>query len=497
MGLPENDTLTVTDWTWRRGEHWLLTGSNESGAEKLAQRLAGRTLLGEERGMAETFVDPKSIRLVSFSESALLIEYERAHDDSDFTEGGIDPGRTAFRLISERSLLPLEDVTAHPVVEACGVAAFGHRGIKYLSTGEIRRLLLCEALVSEANLLILEDPFDGVDQAGRRVISSLLAAYMKGPGALLLVMERPAGIPDGITHALAMENHTVAFRGTLPEFLLRREKSHVTHDAAEELPVEKFPGALIPQPPATARNESGANEAEGNEPPLVEMNRVTVEWSGRKVLDSLTWKLEKGQHWLIRGPNGSGKTTFLELITGDNPQVYRNDVWLFGKKRGSGETIWEIKERMGIVSYKMHQEFRMVSDMDVESVILSGFHDSIGLYRQKGEEESLKARSWLELGGFAGREAERFSALSYGDQRAVLILRAVVKGPSILVLDEPCHGLDDKHRSRILALLEAIGNSGRTTLLHVTHDPDETLRCERNVLELRPGETPMYKAVRK
>ena len=375
------------------------------------------------------------------------------------------------------------------------MSAFGHRGIKYLSTGEIRRLLLCEALVSKAALLILEDPFDGVDQDGRRAISSLLAAYMNGPGALLLVMERPANIPDGITHALAMENHTVAFRGTLPDFLLLRERTRAPHGAAKGLSDGPIPEALIPPPPATVRPDQ--KESGENEPPLVEMNRVTVEWSGRKVLDSLSWKLEKGQHWLIRGPNGSGKTTFLELITGDNPQVYRNDVRLFGKKRGSGETIWEIKERMGIVSYKMHQEFRMVSDMDVESVILSGFHDSIGLYRQKGEEETLKARSWLELGGFAGREAERFSALSYGDQRAVLILRAVVKGPSILVLDEPCHGLDDNHRNRILALLEAIGNSGRTTLLHVTHDPDEALQCELNVLELRPGETPMYKEVRK
>jgi len=225
------------------------------------------------------------------------------------------------------------------------------------------------------------------------------------------------------------------------------------------------------------------------------MRDVTVEWSDRKVLDGLSWTLRRGEHWLIRGPNGSGKTTFLELITGDNPQVYRNDVRLFGTRRGSGETIWEIKEKLGIVSYRLHTEYRALGEYSLETVLLSGLHDSIGLYQQCGEEERLLAVQWLALAGFSGKERVPFRELSYGEQRAVLIARAAIKGPAILILDEPCHGLDAAHRTRVLSLLEAIAARGTTTLLHVTHDPTEALPCERNVLELRPGEEPMYRVV--
>jgi len=228
---------------------------------------------------------------------------------------------------------------------------------------------------------------------------------------------------------------------------------------------------------------------------LVEMRDVVVEWSDRRILDRLSWTLRRGEHWLIRGPNGSGKTTLLELITGDNPQVFRNDIRLFGKKRGSGETIWELKEKMGVVSYRLHTEYRSLGDLTLEAVVLSGLHDSIGLYQQCGEEERALAEKWLHLAGFAGRSATPFRDLSYGEQRAVLIARASIKQPPILILDEPCHGLDDTQRIRVLEVLQAIAENGTSTMLHVTHDPAEVLPCEKHILELCPGEKPMYRII--
>jgi len=228
---------------------------------------------------------------------------------------------------------------------------------------------------------------------------------------------------------------------------------------------------------------------------LIEMHHVNVGWDGHAVLSDLNWTLYEGEHWLIRGPNGSGKTTFLELITGDNMQVYSNDVRVFGSRRGSGETMWDIKAKLGIVSYRMHVEYRMLGGTALRDVVVSGFRDSIGLYGKATDMETAAAERWLSLGGFSGRGNEAFSALSYGEQRAVLILRAAVKCPLILVLDEPCHGLDENHRRRVLDLLETIAESGTTTLLHVTHESDETLACEKHILELHPGKTPMYKIV--
>ena len=201
-------------------------------------------------------------------------------------------------------------------------------------------------------------------------------------------------------------------------------------------------------------------------------------------------QVRAGEHWLVRGPNGSGKTTLLELITGDNMQVFCNNVSIFGRRRGTGETIWELKEKMGIVSYRLHLEYRMVGGTDIEAVLLSGFHDSIGLYQQRSQVEQMAVERWLEIGGFQGRGHEAFSSLSYGEQRAILILRAAVKCPPLLILDEPCHGLDGNQRSRILHLLETIAATGTTTLLHVTHDVTEVLTCEQHILELESRLSP-------
>ena len=214
-----------------------------------------------------------------------------------------------------------------------------------------------------------------------------------------------------------------------------------------------------------------------------------------EVLKDFSWEVLPGEHWFIRGPNGSGKTTLLELITGDNKQVFCNDVWLFGQKRGTGESIWDIKKNLGIVSYRLHVEYRMLGGTELENVIISGFHDSIGLYEKKTDMEIAAAKKWLKLAGFEGREHESFGNLSYGEQRAILIIRAAVKSPKIMILDEPCHGLDEQYRQKILDLLETVANSGTTTLLHVTHDPTEVLEAEKHILELCPGEKPMYKII--
>ena len=232
-----------------------------------------------------------------------------------------------------------------------------------------------------------------------------------------------------------------------------------------------------------------------NDEILVQMNNVNVGWGDNRVLKNLSWELKKGEHWLVRGPNGSGKTTFLELITGDNKQVFCNDVRLFGKKRGTGESIWDIKKQLGIVSYRLHVEYRMVGDTTLENVIISGFRDSIGLYETATDVERAAAKKWLELGGFQGRENNTFGSLSYGEQRAILILRSAVKCPKILILDEPCHGLDEQYRKKILQLMEEIAQGGTTTLLHVTHDASEVLSCEKHILELIPNHNPMYNII--
>ena len=485
-----NAILRSVTFSMRDGERWLVTGTNDSGASALISALAGKKgILPSDDGSYENgFGD--SVALVSLEAAAWLIEEERRRDDSDFVEGGVDIGRTPRAYIAE-TLSPSDVVRYpagqglenHPAAIQCGIARILDRGLKYLSTGEIRRTLFCRALTSKIRLLILDEPFDGLDAASRDSLSRLLSDGIPGTQTIV-AMDSPDGIPNFISHVLEISDGKVSFTGTRGDY-----ETSGSRDGARSIYAD------IGDALNDAREQSRIMMSEGSRDhsdTLVEMKNVTVEWSERKVLDGVNWTLRRGEHWLIRGPNGSGKTTLLELITGDNPQVFRNEVWLFGARRGSGETIWELKKKMGIVSYRLHTEYRFLGDLPLESVILSGLHDSIGLYEQCGEEEKELADKWLRIAGFTGKGSILFRDLSYGEQRAILIARAAIKQPPLLILDEPCHGLDGGHRARVLDLLQRIAESGDSTLLHVTHDPTEVLPCERRVLELRPDESPMF-----
>ena len=497
--IETNGTVILPSVSWRTeaGETWLITGPNGSGKSSLAAALAGQFDIQPSRSGLYSNEFSRSTHLVSFESAAALIEEERKRDDSDFIEGGVDPGRTPRRYIAE--VLPPDDrasypegknLERHPAVALCGIASVLDRGLKYLSTGEIRRSLLCRALAAKPALVILDDPFEGLDAASRETLCALLAR-VSGTTELLFVMDRYSTVPPTITHILELTNREVTFSGPRADYETLRASRTRANEAASPAEMMNLRAEL--EETALRGNLMLSSSIQTPETILVEMKDVTVQWSGRKVLDGLSWTLRKGEHWLIRGPNGSGKTTFLELITGDNPQVFCNDVSLFGRRRGTGETVWELKEKMGIVSYRLHTEYRQLGDLPLETVILSGLHDSIGLYLECGEEERSLARRWLALAGFSGRERELFRDLSYGEQRAVLIARAAVKCPPILILDEPCHGLDEASRERILGLLDAVAAHGSSTLLHVTHDQTEVRPCEKRVLELRPGESPMYR----
>ena len=511
--IESNEKTIVPSVTWQMndGEAWLIIGPNGGGKSDFVNALAGKmsfvpNSLAESQGnFFSVFAD--SVEMVSLERAAKLIEEERNNDESDYVEGGVDIGRTGRRFIAEGVLGPLKktdelpawanEMDSHFAVQLCGIEKILDRGLKYMSTGEIRRTLLARALISGKKLLVLSDPFAGLDAESRKILFDFFATIVSSQQTgkseyphIILCMERWHEIPDSITNVVEFANKQIVFNGSKDDYVVRLAEKQTQNEVEKSAKKEELSSNLT----ETIANTSPLKqESADSEELLVEMNHVNVGWGDHQVLIDLNWKLKKGEHWLVRGPNGSGKTTFLELITGDNMQVYCNDVRLFGKKRGSGESIWDIKQKLGIVSYRLHVEYRMVGGTNLRNLIISGFRDSIGLYGAPTGVEIAVADKWLALGGFAGREREMFRDLSYGEQRAMLILRSVVKCPPILILDEPCHGLDEEYRAKILHLLELIAEKGTTTMLHVTHDPTERLSCEHHVLELRPGESPMYK----
>ena len=499
------------DWCMKAGENWLVIGPNGGGKADFINALWGKAGLrfvpnpmknDEVSLYSNVFSD--STDIVSLEKAAHLIQEERENDESDFMEEGVDIGRTGRVFISEGFDGNIEQ---RPEIALTGIQKILDRGLKYMSTGEIRRTLLARALIRGKKLLLLSDPFAGLDAESRKILFDFVCTLGKkaqeqsenvqNQPVIILGMERWHEIPDTITHVLEFADKKICFCGSRKDYEKRREERKALSEKKQQEERDAFRTLYELTKNETAATKDNTTPAESDlsdaNAPLVQMTNVNVSWGENHVLKNLSWTVEKGQHWLIRGPNGSGKTTLLELITGDNMQVFCNDVRLFGIKRGSGESIWEIKKHLGIVSYRLHVEYRMLGGTSLQNVIISGFRDSIGLYEAAKDTEIALAKRWLSLGGFEGRASESFGNLSYGEQRAILILRSVVKCPDILILDEPCHGLDENYRSKILHLMELIGNGGTTTMLHVTHDPSELLECEKNILELLPGQNPMYK----
>ena len=521
------------NWELKNGEFWLVFGENGGGKAEFLRALCG---IGPEKFVLNCednseyfndFLDSCDCEIVSLEQAAKLIEEERLNDESEFVDGGVDIGRTGRFYIAQKiyetenkKLLKNEPLPAKmqnlendEVVKLCGISKILDRGLKYMSTGEIRRTMLAAALLSKKKFLVLSNPFAGLDVESRKILfdfvcgigsagSSLGSAGFRGP-IVVLCMDRWHEIPESITHVIEFSNKEVSFCGTKQDFLSFKnfEKADETDNLVDFS--KQFAETLedssvcVKDDDLDSGNLQNQSDSKESKEILFELKNVNVGWDGKLVLKNLSWKLKKGEHWLIQGPNGCGKTTLLELITGDNKQVYCNDVTIFGIKRGSGESIWDIKKHLGIVSYRLHVEYRMVGNTSIQNVIISGFKDSIGLYETPTDVEIQIAKKWLSLAGFEGRELERFGSLSYGEQRAILILRSVVKSPKILILDEPCHGLDENYRKKILNLMELIAEKGKTTMLHVTHDITEILSCEKHTLQFVPEEEPMYKIERR
>jgi molybdate transport system ATP-binding protein len=263
-------------------------------------------------------------------------------------------------------------------------------------------------------------------------------------------------------------DNTLEFAGSREEWL-QYEAQHLQEiDSA----------TAIPEPPPGSARALGKS-------PLVEMNEVKVRYGEKVILDGLYWQVNQGEHWKITGPNGAGKTTLLNLISGDHPQAYCNDISLFGRRRGTGESVWDIKQNVGIISPDLQLSYRV--SVSARLCILSGLFDSIGVYHSVTQQQRQLADRWLSYLGMQDRADCPIKQFSYGEQRLLLIARGLIKHPPLLILDEPCQGLDDHNRIKVLKLLGEFARGTESTLLYVTHRSEDEIEGIRRHLELVPG----------
>lgn len=411
------------------------------------------------------------LQVLSFEGMAELIEEELKNDDSNFVEGGLAPGRSVQEYVFKG--LDQDPEREAWVVEVCALGPILLRGLKFLSTGELRRVLLARLFLRQPAVAVFDKVMDALDIASRQRIAAFLQVFVaeaqrrENLGSACVFIERSEkNLPQLCNDIWRLEEDSAG-----PGLLLDRNAFK------EEL------GRLL-----VAAGVEPSSEASV----LVEMRDIRVGWNGQVVLDGLNWTIRAGQHWRVQGPNGSGKTSLLGLINGDNPQAFSNNVSIFGRRRGSGESIWDIKRHLGLVSWNLHRDYRNLGDTNLLQVLVSGLYDSIGLYCQPSSEALALAAHWLSFFGFGERGNQAFSQLNWAEQRAILVLRSLIKMPRLLLLDEPCQGLDAQGRELVLALLDEVASLGITSIVHVSHDLDEQIQGVKNLLELRPAERPNY-----
>jgi len=428
-----NTIPIVRDFTWAgaAGDSWAIVGPTGSGKTTLLEALAGRhRVVRGERSI------PEASSYVGFREDSRLFSPSNFYYQQRFEFNEPDDCPTAREFLG---LAPPE------LVEQFHLAGLLDLKLLKLSNGQQRRLRIAKGLLKKPALLLLDDPFSGLDTATRAELDGHLRK-LGDSGVTVVLTCRADAVPDWVGQTLVLGDGGPATGGT----------TILTATGGARI----LPGDAI-----------------------IEMANVTVRHGGRAILHTIDWRVNRGERWAVLGPNGSGKTTLLSLLCGDHPQAFGNDIRLFGQRRGSGETIWELKARIGLVSPEMHQYFpRMLS---AREAVASGFCDRFAPEKLTVE-QAARVEVLLNRFQLIAASSHRWWQLSTGTQRLLLFLRAIVKRPELLIFDEPFQGMDSITIRRIHDWL-ATDLTTEQTLLLVVHDAAELPPGMTDTLRLSEG----------
>ncbi len=478
--IAQNNSYAINNLNWqvKQGEHWVLLGKNGSGKSALTATLIGQAVC--ESGRRDSTI--KHVEIVSSDAQKQLLNQElvreQEHDAPSLVRDIIYSASEAADDANSFDVDPFDDALCQQLIAAFDFERLLSRHFRDLSTGETRKLLLIKALSAKPDLLVLDEPFEGLDTHSVTKLCEILDALSsdarcfdarcfdeRTDTSFILVLNRLDHIPSFVTHYGYVND------GQLQHTLAKPTEEQIA-DLLKLLHIETT-SLSIPKAERAHADKAFTGEV------LVNLKNAKVAYGGEAVFKNLNWTIKKHQHWQLTGRNGSGKTCLLNLITGDNPQCYNNDIEVFGYQRGSGESIWMIKQHIGYISNALHMDYRV--GVSALNTIISGFFDSIGLYQPPTDEQKNIAMQWLELLGLDNKQGTPFTQFSYGDQRMLLIARAMVKHPTLLILDEPCLGLDEANRLRVLMLIEkicdaSVGGVSGTTVIYVNHHSEDRIK---------------------
>ncbi len=479
--MPEWRMAKPVDFCLRDDEHIAIVGGNGSGKSMLVSIITGaHPLIGDQPeydfspSQKEYVAD--NIKYISFEDAYgssgshyYLQQRWNMHDIDEDTP-------TAGKVLEEAYAISGEDTAERQelkarLYEAFSIAPMLDKYVISLSSGELRKLHITKSLMNSPRVMILDNPFIGLDAATRDLLTAILKRLTEDfKIQIILVMSQSDSLPDFITHVVEVSGMEVMPKMTVEEFFENKKRNEAITLSTEE-------ERMLAQLPDDAQTDTSASDE------IIKLNNVCIRYGERTILNNLCWTVKRGERWALNGQNGAGKSTLLSLICADNPQSYACDIDLFGKPRGTGESIWEIKKHIGYVSPEMHRAYK--HDIAVMRIMASGMKDSVGLYARPDEREIESCRFWMRLFGIEDWAERKFLSLSSGEQRMVLLARAFVKDPQLLVLDEPFHGLDARNREKATRIINAFAKRSGKTLIMVSHYKEEYPKCINRELFLK------------
>lgn len=451
-----------------KGEQIAIVGDNAAGKSRLVEVLTGHypLLLNEVQfdfSPSESSLVSDNLKYISFRDSYGEQDgtyyYQQRWNQHDIAEDTPKVGQL-LKSNTFSQIFHLDELADKYIIS--------------LSSGELRKFQMAKALATNPRILILDNPFIGLDAQTRKDFRNLLETLTRETSMLvILVLSKRDDIPDFITHVLPVVGLRLLPKMRLEEYrkqyagIPRPELSEEIKDWIADLPVREL-------------KESDFYPHNGGE--ILRFRDVSIRYGERTILQPLNWTVHEGERWALSGPNGSGKSTLLSLVCADNPQAYACNIELFGHRRGTGESIWQIKKHIGYVSPEMHRAY--LKDIPSIDVVASGLSDSVGLYVRPKPEQKQTCLDWMRVFGVDAVADRSFLQLSSGEQRLCLLARAFVKDPELLILDEPLHGLDDRNRSLVRQIIKQFCLRKHKTLVMVTHYQEELPDCITHSLRL-------------
>lgn len=479
-----------TSWDVFPGEFWAVLGNTGSGKSFFAKILRGDyPITGGEivynfkkQGSSMPCDDPEmEIGYVAFdlnremkSDQNLFVQSRYwSNDESMKVENFLSKEQVyeinPFQILNNDQKQCTYGSLQKKILKLLDIEYLITREINMLSNGECRKLIMARALLKSPSLLILDNPFQGLDTSYRKHLCSIVIPYLQKHGTqIILIVSDPGDIPENVTHILQVSSFKVVSSGP------RKQQGSCLH-----VPVKMTSREI--KLPFNFSEKKTSPKAEI----LVKMTHVSVKYGAKPVLHDINWVVKRGENWAVLGPNGSGKTTLLSLILGDHPQIYSNDIQIFGTRWGSGSNIWDIKKRIGWVSPELQTCYP--ANEYCYDVVLSGFFDSIGLYKRGSALQHKKVRQIISAFDLTNIEKIPFGSIAEGLQRLVLLMRALVKQPELLILDEPVQGLPVAYRKQMISAVDILSSQRNTAVLYVTHQKKELPLCINKMLILKNG----------